>query len=371
MAKRRSRVSPSGAAARLARWRWHRNPVRGVYAGPCYRLSDGDVVTAAQLRRMFMGKIPGPAQRRLLGIAKVKKNPLGGRHLAQARGRIVGKNLKAYRRAFVVVRKRTGLDGMPALPWSYSPAHRVWGKALKLKQRAAGPGATHSHLRGRGYGRELKRVRRNPGRRRYVAKYDPQAGWLGFIYNGRQAVGVYQGSTRRGALAGAKKRGKGLRTNPGSKDIRQGPPRVVRAPAYAVGDAVRYAIAGTPYGYLHRTDGAIRVWNTRSGATKQLPKYRSNPLGGRRAARARCRIVSRATLRARINKASGGARNAVMRSILAQVMAGKIGVRGKRISAAVSRGIRRGRKNPKRKYVFTRARRLALKKARYARARGW
>lgn len=35
-----------------------------------YRLADGDVVTAAQLRRMFMGKIPGPAHRRLLGIRK-------------------------------------------------------------------------------------------------------------------------------------------------------------------------------------------------------------------------------------------------------------------------------------------------------------
>jgi hypothetical protein len=66
-AKRRARVTPSNAAARLAKWRWHHNP-----AG-CYRLADGDVVTAVQLRRMFMGKIPGPAHRRLLGITKAKR----------------------------------------------------------------------------------------------------------------------------------------------------------------------------------------------------------------------------------------------------------------------------------------------------------
>jgi hypothetical protein len=71
---------------------------------------------------------------------------------------------------------------------------------------------------------------------------------------------------------------------------------------------------------------------------------RCNPRRGRRAAQARCRVVARTTLRARINKASGGARNAVMRSIIAQVMAGKVKVRGARISAAVNRGIRRGRR---------------------------
>jgi hypothetical protein len=81
--------------------------------------------------------------------------------------------------------------------------------------------------------------------------------------------------------------------------------------------------------YLKRTRGA---------------PYRRNPKRGRRAAQSRCRVVARTTLRARINKASGGARNAVMRSILAQVMAGKVRVRGARISAAVERGIRRGRR---------------------------
>ena len=72
--KRRTRVTPGTAAARLAKWRWHHNPPRWVY-----RLHDGDVVTKEQLKRMFMGKIPGPAQRRLLGISKMsgkRANPL-------------------------------------------------------------------------------------------------------------------------------------------------------------------------------------------------------------------------------------------------------------------------------------------------------
>jgi hypothetical protein len=47
---------------------WRRNPQRKP---TLYRLASGDVVTAAQLRRMFMGKIPGPVHRRLLGIRKV------------------------------------------------------------------------------------------------------------------------------------------------------------------------------------------------------------------------------------------------------------------------------------------------------------
>jgi hypothetical protein len=75
-----------------------------------------------------------------------------------------------------------------------------------------------------------------------------------------------------------------------------------------------------------------------------ITKVKRNPMGGRRLARARCRILSRATVAARINKASGGARNAVMRSILAQVMAGRVKIRGARISAAVKGGIRRGRR---------------------------
>lgn len=53
-------------------------------------------------------------------------------------------------------------------------------------------------------------------------------------------------------------------------DIRQGPPRVVRAPTYASGSLVRYAIAGTAYGYLHNTAGEIRMWRTRSAARKRL-----------------------------------------------------------------------------------------------------
>ena len=84
---------------------------------------------------------------------------------------------------------------------------------------------------------------------------------------------------------------------------------------------------------------------TPGSAAARLARWRwhRNPKRGRRAATSRARLVSRAEVAARINKASKGARNAVMRSILAQVMAGKVRVRGSRISAAVKRGIRRGR----------------------------
>ena len=34
-------------------------------------LHDGTKVSHAQLKRMFMGKIPNPAQRRLLGIERI------------------------------------------------------------------------------------------------------------------------------------------------------------------------------------------------------------------------------------------------------------------------------------------------------------
>lgn len=36
-----------------------------------WKLHDGSLVSHAGLKRMFMGKIPNPAQRRLLGISKV------------------------------------------------------------------------------------------------------------------------------------------------------------------------------------------------------------------------------------------------------------------------------------------------------------
>jgi len=70
--KGRARVSPSGAGARLAKWRWHHNPAHKGKVKPAYRLADGDAVTVTQLRRMFMGKTPSPAQRRLLGITKIR-----------------------------------------------------------------------------------------------------------------------------------------------------------------------------------------------------------------------------------------------------------------------------------------------------------
>jgi hypothetical protein len=65
---RRTRVSPGGAAARLAKWRWHHNPA----IKSSYRLADGSLLSAPQLKQMFMGKIPTPAQRRLLGITLVR-----------------------------------------------------------------------------------------------------------------------------------------------------------------------------------------------------------------------------------------------------------------------------------------------------------
>jgi hypothetical protein len=36
-----------------------------------WRLYDGTLVSSTQLKRMFMGKLPGPAARKLLGIEKV------------------------------------------------------------------------------------------------------------------------------------------------------------------------------------------------------------------------------------------------------------------------------------------------------------
>jgi hypothetical protein len=39
-----------------------------------WRLYDGTLVSSKGLKNMFMGKIPSPAQRKLLGIEKVKTN---------------------------------------------------------------------------------------------------------------------------------------------------------------------------------------------------------------------------------------------------------------------------------------------------------
>jgi hypothetical protein len=208
--------------------RGRRNPVRGKYAGTLYRLADGDVVTKEQLRRMFMGKIPGPVHLRLLGIEKVKKNPIrGGRRAAAARNRLRARTAKSYVRALKIVRRKVpSALTMPALSKGFAPSQAVWQRHAAVSRRAV------------------------------------KTRWTD--------------TTRR---------------------------------------------------------RSARLWR----------KAKPNPIGGRRAARSRCRIVGRATLRARINKASGGARNAVMRSILAQVMAGKVKIRGARISAAVKRGIRRGR----------------------------
>ena len=120
---------------------------------PVYRLADGDVVTAPQLRRMFMGKIPSPTQRRLLGITKAKatkKNPLGGSKLYASRRRIRSKNLNAYWRVKRVTARKSGgrpSDPLPALPWNYSPAHKVWRKGLHLKLKALGSDRYHHSRR--------------------------------------------------------------------------------------------------------------------------------------------------------------------------------------------------------------------------------
>jgi hypothetical protein len=65
-----------------------------------------------------------------------------------------------------------------------------------------------------------------------------------------------------------------------------------------------------------------------------------------RRAAARRRLLTRATAAAKRNKRAGGKPAAFWGSLDAQVRAGKAGIRSKRISAAVQRGIRRGRRNP-------------------------
>jgi hypothetical protein len=50
-------------------------------------------------------------------------------------------------------------------------------------------------------------------------------------------------------------------------------PRAVRAPACIDGSGRSWAVAGTAYGYLHRTDGSIRTWRTYSGAYRAARRY--------------------------------------------------------------------------------------------------
>lgn len=76
-------------------------------------------------------------------------------------------------------------------------------------------------------------------------------------------------------------------------------------------------------------------------------KTKRNPLHrGKHGAAARRRMVARVTRAARANKRSRGGSTAVYRSIVTQAFANLSGVRGRRIGAAVQRGIRQGRRNP-------------------------
>lgn len=163
-------VTPSGAGARLAKWRWHHNPgaaAKVKHAAQLwltgrfqtledaveaaglpmrtyvvervqdevddtaerarrnpggtrearYRLADGTVVSASGLRRMFMGKIPGPAQRRLLGISRLKSNP----------GRYARLDAKAVAKARLNIRS----GGRPHTVW---PAVKAQGASARARR---------------------------------------------------------------------------------------------------------------------------------------------------------------------------------------------------------------------------------------------
>lgn len=79
-----------------------KNPARGTR----WRMDDGQIVTTDQLRRKFMGKLPTPAQRRMLGIHKVapvkKSTSVQNLNSVKAIGdrslRIEGSELTAYSR---------------------------------------------------------------------------------------------------------------------------------------------------------------------------------------------------------------------------------------------------------------------------------
>jgi len=61
-------------------------------------------------------------------------------------------------------------------------------------------------------------------------------------------------------------------------DIRDGRPRAALLPAHYRTDyspPELWCVVGTAYGYLHRTDGCIRVWRTRNGAARAARRYRS------------------------------------------------------------------------------------------------
>jgi hypothetical protein len=419
MAKRKTRVSPGSAAARLARWRWHRNPVRGAGAGPLYRLADGDVVTKAQLRRMYMGRIPGPTHRRLLGITVVKKNPLGrcsicgrphvdpmtlnswpidkakcyqaetggdprcrarkgkkrrnplgGRHVAASRKRQMARALH-----LMAVNEKSGSSRI--LPRLYRSERRllragvprrVWARKLTKALRKSdarcrrNPASVYDSLRralaAKGFrtfimrettaddtdpqidlGNSLSLSLDNSGWPCGVVKITKKPEWTMVDRYWHDDPSSAEIANRVVAFAAKH----GVKRNPiGGRRAAKARGRI-RARVKRVWRAVRRhgATSFSAYpAFGRRSMKTLRL----AGRTKALRRVRRNPIGGRRAARSRARIVSRATLRARINKASGGARNAVMRSILAQYMAGRVKIRGARISAAVKRGIRRGRR---------------------------
>lgn len=172
---RRKAVTPSGAGARLAKWRWHHNPgwesaypAGIVKAGRIalaggedsmgtddalreagvpvtkanlhhmrdyledaaisagrnpgtrearYQLADGSVVSASGLRRMFMGKIPGPKHRKLLGISRLKSNP----------GRYARLDAKAVAKARLNIRS----GGQPHTVWDAVRTQSAAGRARR------------------------------------------------------------------------------------------------------------------------------------------------------------------------------------------------------------------------------------------------
>lgn len=155
---------------------------------------------------------------------RVRKNPSAARRRATARNRLLKKAVAASRRNMRAKKARTLYAALKAQGLLLTTsAHKVFG----LKSRK---GKAIS----RGYLQETRR-KRNPS-------------------------GNDDGS---------------------GKDIRQGPPRVIRTPRHISGPVVRYSIVGTGYGYLHDIDGSVAVWKTRSGAQaalrRRFGKTKRNP----------------------------------------------------------------------------------------------
>jgi hypothetical protein len=355
MAKRHTRVTPGSAAARLARWRWHRNPgglMLSKKLGGRLLEWHGGQSTALYLvgSRAYGGHpITNPgdiddalwelnaAYERMLKPADVKHLDATIKMLERESGHQNRNNPRTF--ASLI---RDGDDAVIAVVNRYISTSASLEEAAAKINVAIGGDYKPAEI--------LKFLKRSRGA---VYRHNPRGGRK--LAASRRRIQSKNKAAYKRALSVVYRR-TGLRS----------------MPAVSAGYHPTQATWQKTAQLMRRTSKR-KTYARRFSSYQRVAETvgRCNPKRGRRAAQARARIVSRATLRARVNKASGGARNAVMRSILAQVMAGKVKIRGARISAAVVRGIRRGRKNPKRKYVFTRARRAALKRARYIHARGW